>query len=100
MLYVTYDPYAPSLEVRCLDNGEYKIQKPNTQGRVWIPELELFIGIWAGERLGQSMNWLRWWDRSGNLLLWSSEQSEQEHLRADKLAAKLHELGIDPEALI
>jgi hypothetical protein len=45
------------------------------------------------------MNWLRWWDRSGNLLLWSSEQSGQEHLRAEKLAAKLRELGIDPDAL-
>ena len=105
--YVIYDPYEPSLEVRCLENGKYNIQEMNSQGQVWIPELELFIGIWAGERLGQSMNWLRWWDRSGNLLLWSSEQSEQErlraeqeHLRADKLAAKLRELGIDPEALI
>jgi hypothetical protein len=64
------------------------------------------------------MNWLRWWDKSGNLLLWSSEQAEQErqiaeqerqiakeerqradreYQRAEKLAAKLRELGIDPE---
>ncbi|MEA5479593.1 Uma2 family endonuclease [Pseudanabaena galeata UHCC 0370] len=104
--YVTYDPYAPSLEVRCLENGKYNVQEPNAQGQVWIPELNLFLGIWSGERLGQSMNWLRWWDRSGNLLLWSAEQSEQEHLRAeqerlraDKLAAKLRELGIDPDSL-
>ena len=45
------------------------------------------------------MNWLRWWDRSGNLLSWSAEQLEQERLRAEKLAAKLRELGIDPDAL-
>ena len=45
------------------------------------------------------MDWLRWWDRSGNLLLWSAEQSEQERLRVKKLAAKLRELGIDPDAL-
>jgi uncharacterized membrane protein len=57
------------------------------------------------------MNWLRWWDKSGNLLLWSSEQAEQEHQRAEqehqraeqehqraeRLAAKLRELGIDPD---
>jgi len=115
--YVTYDPYAPSLEVRFLQNKSqnerYVIQEANDQGQVWIPELELFLGIWAGERLGQSMNWLRWWDRSGNLLLWSAEQSEQEHLRAEqenfraeqerlraeKLATKLRELGIDPDTL-
>ena len=97
--YVTYDPYAPILEVRCLQNERYVIQETNDQGQVWISELQLFLGIWSGERLGQSMNWLRWWDRSGNLLLWSAEQSEQERFCAEKLAAKLRELGIDPDAL-
>ncbi|MEA5579289.1 Uma2 family endonuclease [Anabaena sp. UHCC 0451] len=104
--YVTYDPYEPSLEVRCLQNGEYTKQKADTNGRFWIPELELFLGIWPGERLCQTMNWLRWWDKEGNLLLWSSEQAEQERQRAeqerqraDLLAAKLRELGVDPELL-
>jgi hypothetical protein len=59
------------------------------------------------------MNWLRWWDEAGNLLLWSSEQAQQERLlaqqerqraeqerqRADVLAAKLRELGVDPDRL-
>jgi hypothetical protein len=38
------------------------------------------------------MNWLRWCDRSGKLLLWSAE-------KAEILAAKLRELGIDPDLL-
>lgn len=104
--YVTYDPYEVSLEVRCLQNGRYAVQPPDAQGRFWIPELELFLGIWYGQRLGQTMNWLRWWDASGNLLLWSAEQAEQERQRAeqerqraDALAAKLRELGVDPENL-
>ena len=130
--YATFDPYEPSLEVRCLQNGCYVIQEATAEGRVWISELNLFLGIWAGERLKQTANWLRWWDESGNLLLWSAEQTEQErqraeqerqrseqerqrteqerqraeqehqraekeHQRAEKLAAKLRELGIDPE---
>jgi hypothetical protein len=33
------------------------------------------------------------------LLLWSAEQVEQERQRADALAAKLRELGVDPEVL-
>ena len=41
----------------------------DANGRYWIPELELFLGIWQGERLCQTMNWLRWWDKEGNLLL-------------------------------
>ncbi|MCP2728763.1 Uma2 family endonuclease [Limnofasciculus baicalensis] len=111
--YVTYDPYEPSLEVRQLQDGRYILQQPDTNGRWWIPEIELFLGIWRGERLCQTINWLRWWDREGNLLLWSSEQAEQERQRvtlerqraeqerqrADLLAAKLRELGIDPDRL-
>jgi Uma2 family endonuclease len=109
--YVTYDPYEGSLEVRYLQEGKYILQSPDDQGRFWIPEMELYLGIWSGERLVQTINWLRWWDKSGNLLLWSSEQAElerqkvelerqradKEHQRAEKLAAKLRELGIDPD---
>jgi hypothetical protein len=68
--------------------------------------LDLWLGIWSGERLGQTINWLRWWDSQGNLLLWSSEQAQHERLlaqqerqRADVLAAKLRELGVDPDRL-
>jgi Uma2 family endonuclease len=111
--YVTYDPYEPELEVRCLQAGRYVLQPANSEGRIHIPELDLWLGIWRGERLGHTINWLRWWDASGNLLLWSAEQTEQErqraeqerqraeqeHQRAEALAAKLRELGIDPDQL-
>ena len=111
--YVTYDPYESSLEVRCLQNQRYTLQTPNAEGRIWIPELQLFLGMWYGERLCQHFYWLRWWDQDGNLLLWSAEQADQERQRAEQerqraeqerqrsqiLAAKLRELGIDPETL-
>lgn len=111
--YVTYDPYEPSLEVRCLQNGRYVLQEEDEQKRFLIPELGLFLGIWNGERLAQTANWLRWWDATGNLLLWSSEQAQQERQRAERerqraeqekqraevLAAKLRELGVDPDTL-
>jgi hypothetical protein len=58
-----------------------------------------FWGFGQEKDSGHNMNWLRWWDQAGNLLLWSSEQAQQERQRADKLAAKLRELGIDPEQL-
>ncbi len=82
--YVTYDPYEMSLEVRRLQNGHYQVENADPNGRFWIPELRLFLGIWSGERLGQSMSWLRWWDEQGILLLWSSEQAEQERQRAEQ----------------
>jgi Uma2 family endonuclease len=111
--YAIFDPYTVTLEVRRLENGRYILQETSS-GRFWIPELELFLGIWQGTRPGFDItNWLRWWNEAGNLLLWSSEQAELERQRAEAerqraeaesqraelLAAKLRELGIDPEAL-
>lgn len=82
--YVTYDPYVPRLEVRCLQNGQYVLQTADSNGHYWIPELSLSLGLWHGERLGQTTYWLRWWDASGHLLLWSAEQAEQERQRAEQ----------------
>lgn len=111
--YVIYAPQRASLEVRCLQNGRYEPQAPNPFGRFWIPELELFLGVWQGERLAQTLHWLRWWDADGNLLLWSSEQAEAERQRAeaerqraeaerqraDRMAELLRAQGIDPDAV-
>lgn len=110
--YIIFNPYEVTLEVRRLENSQYVLQEASELGRFWIPELQLFLGIWQGTRLGLNIYWLRWWDEAGNLLLWSSEQAEQERQRADDaianleaerqrneaLAAKLRELGIDPDA--
>ncbi|MBD2435229.1 Uma2 family endonuclease [Nostoc sp. FACHB-110] len=123
--YIIFNPYEVTLEVRRLENGQYSLQEPSESGRFWIPELQLFLGIWQGTRLGFNIYWLRWWDEAGNLLLWSSEQAQQERQRAEQerqraeqerqraddaianleaerqrnaaLAAKLRELGIDPD---
>jgi Uma2 family endonuclease len=132
--YVIFNPYETTLEVRILQNNQYVLQEPSDLGRYWIPELKLFLGIWQGTRLGLNINWLRWWDEAGNLLLWSSEQAELEKQRAEAerqraeaekqraeterqraetavaeleserhkkeiLAAKLRELGIDPDGV-
>ncbi|MDB9403143.1 hypothetical protein PN472_02745, partial [Microcystis aeruginosa CS-1036] len=81
-------------------------QLPDENNRYWIKELNLFIGIWQGSKAEFTTNWLRWWDKSGNLLLWGSErvtqteyQLEQERMLRQKLAEKLRELGVEPETL-
>jgi Uma2 family endonuclease len=74
--YVTYDPYSDSLQVRQLEDGSYRLQKATEQGRFWLPELGLFLGLWQGQRLGEDMMWLRFWNRSGELLLWGAEQAD------------------------
>jgi Uma2 family endonuclease len=102
--YVIYDPADGLLEVRRLQDGRYALEQPNPEGRYWIPELSLQLGTWHGQRLGTNTHWLRWWDAAGHLLLWSAEKAEvehqraeAEHQRAEQLAAKLRELGIEPD---
>ena len=82
--YVIFDPQDLLLEVRQLQDEQYVGQTPNAQGQYWIPEVKLFLGRWQGTRLGITTNWLRWWDESGNLLLWSSEQVREERQRAEQ----------------
>lgn len=47
--------------------------------------------VWPGVYQNAELPWLRWWDLQGNLLLTGEE-------RADRLAAQLRSLGVEPEA--
>jgi Uma2 family endonuclease len=89
--YAIFDPAAVLLEVRRLKDGQYRLQTPNDAGRYWITELNLWLGIWQGERLGISTHWLRWWDELDNLLLWSAEKVEQERQRAEEESQRAEE---------
>jgi hypothetical protein len=62
------------------------------------------LGLWQGRYHQAEATWLRWWDLQGNLLLTGSEraaqaltQLQQERERAERMAARLRELGIEPE---
>ena len=92
--YVTFDPSAVVLEVRYLQGDRYVMQDPNEQGHYWIPELNLWLGVWAGERLGRTKQWLRWWNESGELLLWSSEQAQQAQRQLLEAARNLLKTGL------
>jgi Uma2 family endonuclease len=114
-VYVIFHPRTGGLEVYHLENGEYKIQKPDqnqAQNQLFLIEcLGLFLGVWTGKKAEQNGNWLRWWNRSGSLLLWGSELVEQQRQlvqqerqltelaeqRANRLAEKLRSLGSNPE---
>jgi hypothetical protein len=70
---------------------------PDQNNRYWLADMELFVGVWQGEKEGRSGYWLRWWDRDGNILPWAVEQIAQERQKVEKLTEKLRSLGIDPE---
>ena len=103
--YGIFDPETGTLELHRLDDTtRYRWELANEQGWFWIPEMGLFLGVWEGRRENRQGYWLRWWDEQGNLLLWGTERveqeclrAEQEHLRAERLAAQLRAAGIEPE---
>jgi Uma2 family endonuclease len=85
-------------------DGAYQLVPVNDRGHFPVGALGIELGIWQGHFFGLDLPWLRWWDDQGNLLLTNEERNATAELelikareRADALAAKLKELGIDPD---
>ncbi|MEH1997641.1 Uma2 family endonuclease [Nostoc sp.] len=103
--YAIFEPDGGVLEVyRLDDSGHYQLEPADVNNRYWIAEMNLFLGIWQGERENRTGYWLRWWDENGELLLWGSELAAKEQQeknaaqqRAERLAAQLKALGVEPE---
>jgi len=95
--YAIYEVDKASVELYELVANQYQKCQPNGRGHFPIPQLGVELGIWQGSFMNQPLPWLRWWDGEGNLLLAGDERAEQESQRADRLAAKLRELGFDPD---
>jgi Uma2 family endonuclease len=106
VFYLIWDAPRGQLEVYELVRGRYQRLPPDPNGRVRIGDMDVSFGVWHGEYHGYTTDWLRAWDRDGNMLLTADEnaealrlQVEQERQRADKLAARLRELGVDPDSV-
>jgi Uma2 family endonuclease len=97
--YAIYEVQKASVEVYELIGTHYQQISPNQRGHYPIPPLGVELGIWEGRESNQTLPWLRWWDREGNLLPTAEQRAEHEKQRAERLAAKLRELGIDPEEI-
>jgi hypothetical protein len=83
-VYGIFQPKTGELDVYRLNQGRYEQQQPDENNRYWIAEINLFLGVWQGKKAEVTAYWLRWWDKSGNLLLWGSELVEQERQRAEQ----------------
>lgn len=65
----------------------------------WLESVGLGLRLWTGEFEGSQQTWLRWYDQSGNLIPTGAERAEAAEAHAKILAAKLRELGVDPDSL-
>jgi Uma2 family endonuclease len=125
--YAIYEVEKAAVEVYELIGNRYEKCQPNERGHFPIPPMGVELGIWPGKYINQTLPWLRWWDENGNLVPTADERAdeeqqraeqerqraeqesqraeqecqraEQERQRADRLAARLREMGIEPEDL-
>lgn len=84
------------LEIYKLVEGRYELLEG---APVWLPEIGLGLGRARGSYLGRDREWIYWYDESGKRLPTPEEKIQQAESRAEKLAAKLKELGIDPSTI-
>ncbi len=76
-IYVIFEPNQGTLEVHSLSGGRFEVQQPDANQRYWIESIGLFLGVWHGTKSQITANWLRWWDASGQVLLWGEERVQQ-----------------------
>ncbi|MDM3846896.1 MAG: Uma2 family endonuclease [Aphanizomenon gracile PMC649.10] len=103
--YAIYEVNNDRLEVYHLVDFSYQKIQPNERGHYPIAPLGVELGLWQGSYLNNPEQlWLRWWDLDGNLLLVGKEEAQLQKLRAEqaehkaaKLAARLREMGINPD---
>jgi hypothetical protein len=102
--YVLFDPQellkGGVLRTFRLSGGSYE-----PLARHFFPNVGLGMTLWQGTFERVTACWLRWCDEQGTLIPSAEEAAtaaEQRALsaeeRADRLAARLRELGVDPEA--
>ncbi len=82
--YFWFDPYTLEFAGFYLVSGQYQPLEPNPQGWLWSQQLGLYLGIQEEK--------LRFFNTVGQLVATPEEEAE-------RLAAKLRELDIDPDVL-
>ncbi|MGD2180994.1 Uma2 family endonuclease [Lusitaniella coriacea] len=124
--YIVFSRYTNELQGFHLVGAQYAPMELE-EGQLHLPELELKLGIWQGEFQGIERLWLRWFTEAGDLILIPEEKAQQAqqeaqqaqqeaqqaqqeaqqaqqqaaeaNRKAERLAERLRELGIDPDNL-
>lgn len=94
--YFWFDPVSLEFQGFVLEHEVYQPLAPNPQGHLWSQELGLWLGLWQGK--------LRFFELTGALVstpeeaaLIERERATLERERAERLAAQLRGLGIEPD---
>ena len=103
--YIVFSRYTNEMQAFHLVGGHYQAVDIN-QGKIFIPELGLSLGLWQGSFRNIERLWLRWFTRIGDLIkvpeeevIVAKQETEAAQRKVDKLAEKLRELGVNPDEL-
>ena len=117
--YIVYDP-TQLLGDKQLRIYELVGRRFRETSETWLEQVELGLTLWSGEFEGRQDTWLRWCYQDGNILPTGDEraqiaeqqaqtaqqqaenekqQKEQALSRAEILAQKLREMGVNPDDL-
>ena len=117
--YIVYDP-TQQLGDKQLRIYELVGRRFRETSETWLEQVELGLTLWSGEFEGRQDTWLRWCYQDGNILPTGDEraqiaeqqaqtaqqqaenekqQKEQALSRAEILAQKLREMGVNPDDL-
>ncbi len=124
--YVVFDPFEMLSNVLLMRFELLGGQLVQQKGNLWVPAAGLGLTLWRGPYEGDTEQWLRWCRKDGSVVSTGAEradaekqradasdqradaekqradaakqQAEAEKQRAERLAARLRELGVDPEA--
>jgi Uma2 family endonuclease len=122
--YFVYNPFDSTSLRGWHRNKTYHDITPDSRGWLWCETLGLWLGSWSGTIDRETMDWLRFYDVNGDLVLLPEEvaqqraeveaqraeveaqraevalqQADTERLRAERLAARLMALGEDPDGI-
>lgn len=89
--YFWFNPHNLEFAGFILLGGEYQQIEPQSQGWLWSQQLGLYVGV--------SQDKLRFFTPEGDLVPTPEEVAKQEKDKSDRLAAKLRELGVDPDTI-
>jgi Uma2 family endonuclease len=87
--YFWFDPETLEFQGFQLMSGQYQAIEPNENGWLWSQQLGLYLGL--------DNDQLRFFTPEGKLVLTPEETAEKQQQRAERLAEKLQELGINPD---
>ncbi len=93
--YVVYSRRTNKMRAFELVNGRY-VELHLPRKRLWLPTLNIGLGVWKGTYHGIAHQWLRWYDDNGEWILTPVER-EQQRVRYEQQQVKLAQQRTEQE---